>query len=347
MAKPKKKSPKPSKSAAKPAKAAKPSASAKPSEAQRILASLPPITDVQRAAFSSQHDDATCDKLGTRTQSAAVSKDAVAFAHTIEGALKKHGPSLRRYSPARFAFFLECIVDLDRTRDEQASGKNDAAPVRRSLDVARARATSARRELHHALDMLVGDHEVDRAELESAVGSAKNDDALVSSLSDLARLADAWLRRPDGESKALVASVDLQRADVDQAWSIANELEHASDRAVGKRVLRRHRHAERQPRRGPRPPRDALRDARLLPRRRRQQAGAPPQPRARHAQRPGNASQGEVQGRQRRSRARPELRLQRPEGRLLRREGRLLRREGRLLRREGRLLCREGRLLAR
>ena len=240
MAQPKKTSARGSKaskaSKAQPAKASSKGAS-KQSEAERLLASWPAITDVQRAAFSSQHDDGTCDRLGAHTQSAAVSKDAVAFAHTIDSALRKHaGGALRRYSAARFSFFLECIVALDRARDQQATGKDSAAPARRTLEHARIRATAVRHDLHHALDLLVGDHALDRAELQRAEGHTKTDDALVSSLNDLARLADAWLRRPDGESRALVASIDLQRGDVDLAWAAASELESASDGASGKRM---------------------------------------------------------------------------------------------------------------
>ena len=239
MAQPKKTTARKSKvSKAAPAKAASTTKkSAALSEAERLHASWPAITDVQRAAFTAQHEEARCDQLGARTQSGGVSKDAIAFAHVIDATLRKNtGDALRRYSPARFAFFLECIVALDRARDEQDAGKDAAAPARRSLEHARLRAATVRRELHHALEMLVGDEGLDRLELDRASGSVDTDRAMVSSLNDLARLADAWLRRPDSESKALVASVDLRRGDVDLAWATAAELDSALERASGKRV---------------------------------------------------------------------------------------------------------------
>jgi hypothetical protein len=221
-----------------PASTSKKASAAALSEAERLLASWPAITDIQRAAFASQHEDARCDQLGARTQSAVVVKDALALAHSIDVALRtKHAAeALRRYSPARFAFFLERIVALDRARDEQVAGKDHSGSAKRTLDHARIRATSVRRELHHALELLVGDEGLDRLELDRAIGDAKTDDALVSSLNDLARLADSWLRRPDSESRALVASIDLQRGDVDLAWATAAELESAAERANGKRV---------------------------------------------------------------------------------------------------------------
>jgi hypothetical protein len=208
---------------------------AKPNEATRILALWPAITDVQRSAFQQQFADDRCTMMGNKTQSANVVKDALAFAHTIDEGLRKYPGALRRYSPARFVWFLECILELDKQRHIMETGKDAGAPARKSADLALIKATDVRKELAHVLEMLTGDHPLDQQELHRASGAPRKPEEFVESLNDLAKLGDQWLRRTDGESKALVASVDLQRGDVDLAWSAATELQDALDAAAGKR----------------------------------------------------------------------------------------------------------------
>ena len=203
-------------------------------EAEKMLMLWPPLSDVQREAFRAQFADDRCERYGAQTQSAAVHKEALAFAHVIDSTLRKHGRELRRYGAARFAWFLECIVALSRARTEMAAGKDDGVPARNALDAAVGKAKDVRRELIHALEMLVGDHPSDRAELDSAALAGDKPEVLTESLSELAKIADHWLRRTDGESKALVASVDLRQGDVDLAWAASQQLEAANDRAAGR-----------------------------------------------------------------------------------------------------------------
>jgi len=198
---------------------------------EHLLTEWPPLTDVQRDAFRAQFSDLRCDALGRRTDSGIVYDDALSFAKIIDRSLRAHGMLLRRYGPSRFAWFLECIASLGRARSEQLANKD--APAK-SMETALAKANEVRRTLAHALDMLTGDYALDRTELAYAMGHAERPDALVRSLHDLAKLADQWLRHTDGETRALVASVDLRQGDVDLAWAAATDLENALERASGK-----------------------------------------------------------------------------------------------------------------
>ena len=206
------------------------------SEIHRLTLKVPPLTDAQRSAFSAQFLDTQCDAMGARTRSAAVLQDALAFAHVIEAALAKNRPALRRYGAARFAWFLECIGALESARAQQAQEKDAGAPARYALEHAVSRALEVRRELLHALELLAGEADPYRGELDAARGKTTKPGDVASSLNDLARLGDAWLRRSDAESKALVSAVDLQRGDIDLAWSAAQSLEQALARASGVRL---------------------------------------------------------------------------------------------------------------
>jgi hypothetical protein len=200
---------------------------------EHMLTQWPPLTDVQRDAFRAQFSELRCDTLGRRTESGAVYDDAVRFAKIIANTLRSDAMLLRRYRSSRYAWFLECIVALGRARSEQLASKD--APTK-SVEAALGRANEVRRSVAHALDMLTGDYATDRAELANAMGDADRPDQVVRSLHDLAKLADQWLRHTDGETRALVASVDLRQGDIDLAWAAATDLENALDRASGKRL---------------------------------------------------------------------------------------------------------------
>jgi hypothetical protein len=230
--KPKKKSA-PAKSAApKPQKAAK-----KTSVVSVMLGGLPALTDLERSAFQAQFSDEQCDALGAKTKSEAVFKDGLGFASTISGALAKGPRLVRRYGAARLAWLLECLALLDERRAEQASGKGGGAVVlKATAESAMAKAREVHDDLAATLETLIGGHEIDGAALDDARSDASTPAKMVDSLQALAKIGDGWLRRTDGESKALVASVDLTRGDVDLAWATAAALKDATDRATGKRV---------------------------------------------------------------------------------------------------------------
>ena len=236
MAKSKSKSKSPAKKPA-PAKAAPPAKAAKKSVVTTMLAALPPITDVERSAFSAQYRDEQCDALGSKTKSELVFKDALAFATTMFEALQKNPRLVRRYGVSRLAWFLECLAELDRARAEQGGGKGgDAVVLRATAEQSMGVARAVHDDLASTLETLIGGHDVDRAALHQAKVDAGSPARMIDSLSALAKIGDAWLRRTDGESKALVASVDLTRGDVDLAWATAAALKDASDRATGKRA---------------------------------------------------------------------------------------------------------------
>lgn len=224
-----------SKKATKKAAAKKPARARGPkrmlSAAEELLLRLPPLADAQRDAFRDQVSDARCDELGARTRSDAVHRDAMAFLETMAPVLDQHDDHVRRYGKARFAWFVECVVELERARSRQAAVRDDTKPIAEAVGHATERARALRTDLKHVLRLLASDSAADEQEIEAAAGSV---DDLVASLRGLAKLAERWLRRTDREGKALVASVDLRSGDVDGAWAAAEDLQDAIDRAAGR-----------------------------------------------------------------------------------------------------------------
>jgi hypothetical protein len=177
-----------------------------------LLASLPPLTNVQRQAFRGQHSVAACDAASARVQAAAVHDEALAWLPLIERALIEAPLLVRRYGRARFAWLLECVRDLGDSLEMAGNG----APSDRVGHVLRT-AKRVREDLLEALGVLVTGDDDERAALELAAGTTESTDALGASLRALARLADDWIDREAPLARALVASVDLSAADVEAA----------------------------------------------------------------------------------------------------------------------------------
>lgn len=195
-----------------------------------ILDDLPPLSIVEREAFRALFDDAQCVELGGKTKAAKVLAEAAAWASTIDGALKAHPNALRRYSAARFAFFLEQVRDLGRAIEAQERaprGGADAGGALWLLDIGRVAALSVRAELLAVLGLLAGGNARERELLELAAGSTANDEALADSLEGLATHAHKWLERRDAQTAVLVASVSLKESDVDSARSAEMALREA------------------------------------------------------------------------------------------------------------------------
>ena len=178
-----------------------------------MLAALPPLTDTERSAFHAQFPDEQCDAIGAKTKSELVYKDGLAFASTMFAALEKNARLVRRYGVARLAWLLECLATLDATRAEQSGGKGSGPVViKASAEAAMATARDVHDDLATTLETLIGGHGVDRAALDDAKADAGSPARMVDSLSALAKIGDAWLRRSDGESRALIVfALDSQK----------------------------------------------------------------------------------------------------------------------------------------
>lgn len=199
---------------------------------ERLLLSLPALTEIERRAFRGQFSDAQCDAYGSRTKAEPVCREARSWAATIDAALRKQPQSLRRYGTARFAWMLECVRDLHIALEAQASAKGGVGASRRQAGHARESAIAARDELLEALGLLAGGKATMRAELSTAAGTTENAAAIARSLRELANLADAWLKHESPEAKALVSSVGLTPGDSDTARKAADALDAATGDAT-------------------------------------------------------------------------------------------------------------------
>jgi hypothetical protein len=202
-----------------------------------LLAAWPPISDVERGAFQSRAPDAVCDALGTRTKSAGVARDALAFAKIIDATLRATPTLVRPYSPARFAWFLECLVGLLDARAAAAADTKKASTTRDGASALEATARAVRNDLLAILEDLAGEADDDRAALDAARGGSTSRAEIAASLASLADLAAGWLACHDASSRALVAASGRQQGDGDRARAASATLVSASSgAALGGRV---------------------------------------------------------------------------------------------------------------
>jgi hypothetical protein len=221
-----------------PSKAAKPAdhspaaKEAPQTRTDKILAELiplwPALTHAQRTAFTARYSDAKCDDMGGRTKSEGVLKDALAWAPIMSGALSKHPMALRRYSPARFAWFLECIAGLSDARAQQETRGGAVATSKLLAEQAQRTALASREALFETLEELVDGNADEEKALRTAAGTTESPDKIGASITALAQLARGWLGRKDGSSKALVEAVGLTLAEVESAESARAALASAT-----------------------------------------------------------------------------------------------------------------------
>jgi hypothetical protein len=223
----------------KPSSASKPAAPAEPdapkavpaSRADKVLTSLaadqPALTAVQREAFSARYAGAACEALGGKTKSESVLGDAVAWAPIMDKALRKHPAALRRYSRARFAWFLSCARALDAARAEQQGRGGAAAASKARAQQAEAAALAARADLFETLEELADGNDHDQEALSAAAGTADRPDRIAASLRSLAALGREWLARDGAAAKELAMSVGLSAAEIDTAEAAAEALDAA------------------------------------------------------------------------------------------------------------------------
>jgi hypothetical protein len=211
---------------------------ARESQVVALLAGWPPLAEAHRDAFRALVDDGECERLGKKTKSAAVLKEATAFCKTIDRALRAQPFALRRYGAPRFAWMLECVHALE---DAVLA---DATPGARAM----AHARRVHADLVLALEIVASGNAGAAKRLEAAKGSVDG-----RSLRALAELADELGRSDDLRTRALVASVTLRADDAHAARAAAAALEAApngkhdsaeTDRVEG-RVLAEMRFAKR------------------------------------------------------------------------------------------------------
>src|SRR5262249_53320904 len=127
-----------------------PSAAKAPVSIDAYLAAIPALTNLQRNAFRDQWSVAQCEQSGERTVASAVHQEALSWVPLIERTLKRAPHAVRRYSKARFAWFLECLRDLGEALEAQRTGRDSPNASRRRMERARKTAFTMRDELIEA-----------------------------------------------------------------------------------------------------------------------------------------------------------------------------------------------------
>lgn len=208
-----------------------------------LLATLPPLTNIQRQAFREQFTLAQCDAIGMLAEAPAVHREALAWLRPIERTLTRHPLLVRRYGRTRFAWFLECIRDLGEALEIRRGGDNPPSAFHERAERVQRAALRIREELIEAISVLASGDERESARLAEAAGATDAPEQLGASLHALARLAEDWIDHEGPVARALVASVDLTEADVEVARAAAHamaphqdvsEADHANLRAVGR-----------------------------------------------------------------------------------------------------------------
>lgn len=209
-----------------------------------VLAGLAPeqpaLTHLQRSTFAAKYTDAACEEMGSRTRSEGVLGDAVGWAPIMAKALKNHPATLRRYSTARFAWFLACVRALADARELQRTQGGGALASRAQAEKSEKAALAARNDLLETLEELTDGNAPEQKILTAATGMADRPDRIVLSIGSLAKLARDWLNRSDGASIELVQSVGLTLAEVESTEKAAEELAAATaDKTMEGRVTTR------------------------------------------------------------------------------------------------------------
>ena len=196
------------------------------------LGEVPALTDPQRAAFTRQCTAERADELGRRTKAGNVLRDGERFASTMRGALAAPRGGLA-YSKPRFRFYLEAVLDL---RDhiakdgERSLTQNDAAV---GIAQAREAAVVARETLIERMNGFAAGDTVRTASVAKAAGSTKDDNAILSSLAALLKIARGWLINADPTDQALAESVGVDTGSLDALETARTGLSDAMAKFQG------------------------------------------------------------------------------------------------------------------
>lgn len=182
-------------------------------------AALDPLTDVQHAAFDRQCSAERADDWGKRTKAVNVLHDAERFATTIQGALDEPRGGLA-YNKVRFRYLLEGILGLRASIVADRGGGREQGSAVVSAGQAHSRALQVRETLLERLHAFALGDVVRLHEISDALGSTKDDDAILDSLDTLSTLAKGYAGSGDAPDAALAESLLLDKAffiDVAQA----------------------------------------------------------------------------------------------------------------------------------
>jgi hypothetical protein len=190
----------------------------------RLLARWPALTEAQRAAFRSFFSDEQADELGKKSRAADVRDEGARWAVLIDAALREYPSALPRYTPVRFAYYLECLQALHDAIVAEETKRAQRGEARDSAQTAREEALEVRQELRSTLRTYAGGRKEERAAIAKAYGTIDTDDNLAGSLKKLADLGEKWLGRKDESSRILAENTGLTKDLVDKARRCAGAL---------------------------------------------------------------------------------------------------------------------------
>ncbi len=193
-----------------------------------MLSRVPSIGAEERAAFTAQFTPAECIRLGAQTRSAAVRECAVTWAAGVLGAVTGPEKELVPYAPERLAFVLECIVELDAVRAQDAKKSAASTVLRSARDLARTRLSQVRRRLLPVLMRAAKGNAAASAEVAQLRDHGASDRESAEGMQSLVRVARKLLTGTSAQ-KLVANSMGLTAARVDAADAAAQSLLNARD----------------------------------------------------------------------------------------------------------------------
>ncbi len=194
----------------------------------KMLSSVPSIGTEERAAFTAQFTPAECIRLGAQTRSAAVRECAVTWAAGVLVAVTGPEKELVPYAPERLAFVLECIVELDAVRAQDAKKSAASTVLRSARDLARTRLSDVRRRLLPVLTRAAKGNAAASAEVAQLRDHGASDRESAEGMQSLVRVARKLLTGTSAQ-KLVANSMGLTAARVDAAEAAAQALLNARD----------------------------------------------------------------------------------------------------------------------
>jgi len=194
----------------------------------RAKARIPALSTLQRDAFGSLMTDPQRAALGARTKGNAVATDAVAWIVQIDEDAREYPALFDFYAEERFAYFVEATEALTQRLLAESGKRDKKGSINSNAASASETAKGLRNRLVRRLETYAGDREDEERALAEVRGSIVGDDALAGSISDLVKLAQAWIARPSPKSKVLAAAAMLTPAFCEDALHAGQALTGAA-----------------------------------------------------------------------------------------------------------------------